>query len=183
MHIRLAGRRDRNVLAAWAIAVSDVVRVAAERSTGMGGNGPAALVAIVADPGLSVDDLRKVLALTHPGTVRLVDRLVEQAWVRRRQGPGRTVRLEPTAAGRAAERRIAVAREEAVAEVLAGLSEQDIHVMAGLAEPVLAKTVENVDAMRRLCRLCNRDACEPCPAEGGATDADLGQAPSAHTET
>jgi DNA-binding MarR family transcriptional regulator len=180
MHSSPDGRRDRNVLAAWATAVSDAVRVATEQSTGMGGNGPAALVAIVADPGLGMDDLRKVLALTQPGTVRLVDRLVEQGWVRRRQGPGRAVRLEPTAAGHGAERRVAVARERAVAEVLAGLSEQDIHVMAGLADPVLAATVENVDAMRRLCRLCDRSACEPCPAEDGPTP---GHAPPAHAET
>ena len=170
MHISPGGRRDRNVLAAWAIAVSDVVRVATEQSTGMAGNGPAALVAIVADPGLSIDDLRKVLTLTHPGTVRLVDRLVEHGWVRREQGPGRAVRLEPTAAGHAAERRVAAARETAVAKVLAELSEQDIHLMASLADPVLAATVDNVEGMRRLCRLCDRSACEPCPAEDVAAD-------------
>src|ERR1700712_817942 len=123
MHISPIGRRDRNVLAAWALAVADVVRRAAEQSTGMGGGGPAALVAIVADPGLTIDELRKILDLTHPGAVRLVDRLVEQGWVRREPGTGRSVRLKPTSSGRAAEHRLAAAREVAVAELLAGLSE------------------------------------------------------------
>ena len=148
MHTEPDGRRDRNVLAAWAIAVSDVVRVATEQAAGMAGSGPAALVAVVADPGLSIGELRRVLALTHPGTVRLVDRLVERGWVSREHGPGRTVRLEPTTAGRAAERLLAAERERAVGAALAGLSEQDIHLMAGLADPVLARTIDDVDAMR-----------------------------------
>src|SRR3954453_2545737 len=79
MHITPDARRDRNVLAAWALAVADAVRIASEESTGLSGGAPAALVAIVADPGLSIDQLRHVLALTHPGTVRLVDRLVDKA--------------------------------------------------------------------------------------------------------
>ncbi|MGI8446511.1 MAG: MarR family winged helix-turn-helix transcriptional regulator [Streptosporangiaceae bacterium] len=165
MHISQPGRRDRNVLAAWAIAVADAVRSAAEQSTGLGGDAPAALVAIVADPGLSIDDLRRVLDLTHPGTVRLVDRLAERGWIRREQGTGRKLRLEATAAGQDAERRLAAAREEAVAALLTVLPDQDIRTMADLVSPVLAATRENAGDMRRLCRLCDRDACEPCPAE------------------
>ena len=166
MHIGQEGRRDRNIVAAWALALADVIRTATEGSTGLGGGAPAALVAIVADPGLSIEDLRRILALTHPGTVRLVDRLIEQGWVRREPGIGRTVRLEPTAAGQHAERRLAVARERSVAEVLSALADSDVHVLAELLEPVLAGTAsESVDHMRRLCRLCDRTACDPCPAE------------------
>jgi len=165
MHIGQPGRRDRNVLAAWAIAVADAVRSAAEQSTGLAGGAPAALVAIVADPGLSIDDLRRILDLTHPGTVRLVDRLAERGWVHREQGPGRRVRLEATAAGQDAERRLAAAREEAVAGLLAAMPDQDVHTMAGLADPVLEAVADRTADMRRLCRLCDRRVCEPCPAE------------------
>ena len=80
------------------------------------------------------------------------------------------MRLEPTTSGRAAERLLAAERERAVGAALAGLSEQDIHLMAGLADPVLARTVDDVDAMRRLCRLCDRSVCEPCPAEDTPPD-------------
>lgn len=162
------GRRDRNVLAAWAVAVSDGVRTATQQSTGMGGGGPAALVAIVADPGLSIDELRRILTLTHPGTVRLVNRLVERGWVHRGHGIGRTVRLEPTPAGRAAERALAEARETALAHLLATLPDDDIRTMAGLVDPLLAATADTVDATRRLCRLCDRDICDPCPTEDPA---------------
>jgi DNA-binding MarR family transcriptional regulator len=165
MHISPDPRRDRNVLAAWALAVSDGVRLAVERAAGLGGAAPAALVAIVADPGMSIDGLRRVLGLTHPGAVRLVDRLVEHDWVQRAHGVGRTIHLEPTEAGRRAERRIAEAREKAVAQVLAVLPDEDLATIARLVDPVLALTVDDPEANRRLCRLCDREACAPCPAE------------------
>jgi DNA-binding MarR family transcriptional regulator len=168
MHID-QNRRDRNVVAAWAIAVTDVVRAAVEESTGMSASGPAAVVAIVADPGLSIDELRRVLGLTHPGTVRLVDRLVENGWVTREHGAGRTVRLMPTESGLATERELAAAREAAVANLLAVMPERDVHLVAGLVRPVLGGTMNDVDAMRRLCRLCNRDVCSDCPASAPTT--------------
>jgi len=164
MHIEEA-RRQYNLIAAWAVAVTDVVRATVEKSTGMAGSGPAALVAIVAEPGLSIDELRRVLGLTHPGAVRLVDRLSDRGWIQRQHGIGRTLRLVPTASGRRAERRLAVAREEAVAALLASMPKGDVRTVAGLIEPVLAANVDDVDAIRRLCRLCNRDVCGECPAE------------------
>jgi DNA-binding MarR family transcriptional regulator len=164
MHIEEA-RRQYNLIAAWAVAVTDVVRATVEKSTGMAGSGPAALVAIVAEPGLSIDELRRVLGLTHPGAVRLVDRLADRGWILRQHGIGRTLRLVPTAAGRRAERRLAAAREEAVAALLASMPKGDVRTVAGLIEPVLAANINDVDAIRRLCRLCNRDVCGECPAE------------------
>jgi MarR family transcriptional repressor of emrRAB len=164
MHIDQV-RRDRNVVGAAAIAISDVVRIAVEQSTGLSGSGPAALVAVVADPGLSIDELRRVLRLTHPGTVRLVDRLVDKGWVRRQRGIGRAVLLIPTPSGRAAQRRLAKGREAALAELLAQLPENDVHSIAVMLAPIPAATINDVDAMRRLCRLCDRDVCQNCPAE------------------
>jgi len=163
MHISQQGRRDRNVVAAWALAVADSVRVSAEQSTGMPGGAPAALVAIVADPGMSVDELRRVLGLTHPGAVRLVDRLVERGWVQREHGTGRTLRLTPTTAGGQAERRLLAAREAAVDALHAHLDAAHVGALAGLLGPVLAEATGGIDDLRRLCRLCDRDGCDPCP--------------------
>lgn len=168
MHIKQAGGRDHNVVAAWALAAADAVRSAAEQSVGMTGGGPAAVVAIVADPGMSIGELSRALGLTHPGTVRLVDRLVEHGWVKRTRGFGRTVRLQPTSAGRRAQQRLAAARGTAMADFLAAMSGEDVRTVARLVEPVLTTVVGDLDAMRRLCRLCDRGICEPCPAERGA---------------
>jgi MarR family transcriptional regulator, negative regulator of the multidrug operon emrRAB len=185
MHIDESSPRDHNVLAAWAIALSDVIRGAVEHATGMAGSGPAALVAVVADPGMSIDELRRVLDLTHPGTVRLVDRLVENGWVQRQHGTGRTIRLHPTSSGRTVERRLAAARKEAVATLLGTMPERHVHLMAGLVEPVLGATMNDVDAMRRLCRLCDRSVCSDCPAEipnTGQTVSDTGQPRETRTD-
>ncbi len=88
MHIN-QGSRDRNVLAAWAIALSDVVRTAVEHATGMAGSGPAALVAIVADPGMSINELRRVLDLTHPGPC--------DSWIASSRKAGSSVSTAPVA--------------------------------------------------------------------------------------
>lgn len=163
MHISESTRRDRNVLAAWAVAVADAIRVSAEQSTGMAGAAPAALVAIVADAGMSVDELRRVLGLTHPGAVRLVDRLVRRGWIRREHATGRTLRLTPTPAGQDAERRIVAAREQAIDALHAALDEERLRALADLVGPVLAGATGGLEDLRRLCRLCNRDVCDPCP--------------------
>ncbi len=162
MHID-ASRNELNVIAAWATAVSDAVREAVEASTGVGGAGPAALVAVVADPGLSIDELRRVLGITHPGTVRLVDRLVEHGWVRRAAAVGREVRLQPTRAGRRAEQRLVTARESAVRRLHATLSDSQLRVLAQTMAPVLEHATVDLDSQRRLCRLCDRDCCASCP--------------------
>jgi MarR family transcriptional regulator, negative regulator of the multidrug operon emrRAB len=162
MHIE-ATRNELNVIAAWATAVADAVREVVEASTGVGGAGPAALVAIVADPGLSIDELRRVLGITHPGTVRLVDRLVEQGWVRREAAVGRQVRLRPTRNGRRVEHRLVLARESAVRRLHAALSDVDVRQIAETVAPALEAMAVDLDRQRRLCRLCDRACCASCP--------------------
>jgi MarR family transcriptional regulator, negative regulator of the multidrug operon emrRAB len=164
-----AQARDVNVIGAWALAVADAIREAAERVTGMAGGAPAALVAIVADPGISIDQLRNLLSLTHPGAVRLVDRLVDKGWVTRRPGTGRTVRLLPTPAGRRTERRLATARDHAVATMHEPLPQAQRHALASIIDPVLATATHDEADLRRLCRLCDRAGCTPCPVADSLT--------------
>lgn len=160
MHIEA---RSINVVGAWVLTVADAMRAAAERSTGMAGGGPAALVAVAAEPGLTIDALRRALGLTHPGTVRLVDRLAERGWVVRDPGVGRSVSLRVTAAGLAARDELLAAREAAVAEVLDGLDSAAHDRLVGMLEPMLVQRVGDELELRRLCRLCDRVACRPCP--------------------
>jgi DNA-binding MarR family transcriptional regulator len=57
--------------------------------------------------------------LSHPATVRVVDRLVEQRLVRRRPGGGGpAVALTATAAGKRLARRILEIRHEVIADSL-----------------------------------------------------------------
>ncbi|HWN26657.1 MAG TPA: MarR family winged helix-turn-helix transcriptional regulator [Actinomycetospora sp.] len=160
MHIE--GARAVNLVGAWVLSVADAVREAAERSTGMGGAGPAALVAVAAEPGMSVETLRRALGLTHPGAVRLVDRLEERGWVERSPGGGRAVALRPTAAGVTARDALLAARHDAIAAQLERLG-PDRERLAAVIEPLLLDQAADAGELRRLCRLCDRAACEPCP--------------------
>jgi len=160
MHV--GDERSVNLLGAWVLAMAEAMREAAERSTGMSGAGPAALVAIAAESGMSVDTLRRALGLTHPGAVRLVDRLEQRGWVERGAAPGRAVALRPTAAGLAARDALLAARHDALFAQLERLG-PDRERLAALIEPLLLEQATDQTELRRLCRLCDRVACAPCP--------------------
>jgi MarR family transcriptional regulator, negative regulator of the multidrug operon emrRAB len=137
--------RTANLVGAWSLVVADAVTRTTERETGLGGAVPAALVTIGAYRDQSIEELRSALGLSQPGTVRLVDRLVAEGWVRRAPGRRpRTVALALTPAGRRMTRR----------------------VMAARVEQVLERGAE------RVCRLCERTVCERCPVAEGSDAAD-----------
>lgn len=92
-----------NLLGALATGVADRVRGAALDGTTFGGETAAALVVVGHTPGLSINQLGRVLRLSHPGTVRLVDRLANAGHVARSLAPHdrRTVALNLTEEGQA----------------------------------------------------------------------------------
>ena len=70
--------RTSNLLGALALSVMDAFNTVVAASAGSGGETPAALVTLGADPGVSINQLRQILNLSHPGTVRLIDRLEKE---------------------------------------------------------------------------------------------------------
>lgn len=152
-----------NVIGAWALAVADAIRSATVAATGITGSAPAALVAVAADPDMTIDDLRRALDLTHPGAVRLVDRLEGRGWLTRRSGHGRTVHLRLTAPGRHTHQRLLDARGQAIAALTATLDPTDLERVAQLVSPSLTASATDTDQLRHLCRLCRRRDCDPCP--------------------
>ena len=158
-----------NVLGALALAVSDRVQAAAEEVSGHGASGPAALAALDGfAAGGSIDELRRTLGITHSGTVRLVDRLAAARLVERRAGSdARTVSIHLTHRGRRVARRVAVAREAALEAIMAGLAPAQRELLFSLVSELLA----GLDGdPRRVCRLCDREACRRgaggCPVWG-----------------
>src|ERR1700735_3322992 len=104
MHIAERHEHALNVIGAWSLAVADAIQRSTVAVAGIAGAAPAALVAVAADPDMSIDELRRALDLTHPGGVRLVDRPRGRGWIQRRPGRGRTVHLRLTAQGRRTRR-------------------------------------------------------------------------------
>lgn len=176
--------RQLNLLATLATALSDRIRNATESATGHTQAAPAALNALHEFlGGASIDDLRRVVALSPSGAVRLVDRLEADGYVQRSRGTdGRSVSLRLTHSGRAAARRVQGSRSAALQGILDGLSIEDRASLTRLIEKLLPMVVSERAAARErgnepsggwLCRLCDFDACGrdqgECPVANSIT--------------
>jgi MarR family transcriptional regulator, negative regulator of the multidrug operon emrRAB len=149
-----------NAFGALALAVTDRMHEAMASVAGHGASGPAALVALDGEAGGgSIDTLRRILGITHSGTVRLVDRLAGAGLVERRVGAdARAVAVHLTPQGRRMARRVLAAREAALEQVLAPLSAAQRRQL----EPLLAAMI-GVLGDGRICRSCDATRCPGCP--------------------
>jgi MarR family transcriptional repressor of emrRAB len=161
-----------NALGALSLAVADRMQESMASVAGHGASGPAALVALdgLAGGG-SIDALRRLLGITHSGTVRLVDRLAAAGLVERRVGAdARAVALHLTPQGRRTARRVLAAREAALEQVLAGLSASQREELDALLSAMLRGFEATAEGARRVCRLCDAERCGRgrggCPVTG-----------------
>jgi DNA-binding MarR family transcriptional regulator len=167
--------RQANLLGTLSLAVTGRVEGAVAPTSPHGPSAPAALVALAGYlGGEPIDALARVLGLTHSGAVRLVDRLAGAGLVeRRRGGDGRSVAVTLTPAGRRAAAEIRAARERALAEALSVLGAEERRALTALHEKLLAGLTEDRASARRLCRLCDAEACGhergTCPVTRGAS--------------
>jgi DNA-binding MarR family transcriptional regulator len=157
--------RSANLLGAASLAVAEEVREAVEAAVGLGGAVPAALVTLDAYPDRSMERLRGALGLSQPGVVRLVERMEQRGWVRRRPADGRAVALTLTASGRRTVARLLRARDEALGRMLEPLDPAERTRLEPLLEKLLAARTGERRDLERLCRLCHREACDRCPVD------------------
>jgi DNA-binding MarR family transcriptional regulator len=164
----MASERSLNLLGALVLGLGDTLTEAIE-TTGMGyGGGAATVVTLGTEPGISINTLRQILNLSHPGTVRLIDKLETAGLVERRQGSdGRTVALFLTAAGQQRRIEILAQRRQKLLPAFSSLTPAEQEQLAGLLEKML--TTITTDKLRAdaICRLCDEDVCpaESCPVE------------------
>jgi DNA-binding MarR family transcriptional regulator len=154
--------RTANLLGALGLEVATALQ--AGRGATM-----SALVTIAAHPNRTVEELREPLGLSQPGAARLVRRLVDAGWVER-QGPGGRggLRLTPTADGLAVLDALFEARRAALETLLEPLDAAERDRLASMLERMLAARTEGVTGAKRLCRLCERRACDRCPVARAA---------------
>lgn len=158
--------RDINLVGALVLAITDLVKAAAEAGAKHGAVAPAALATIGFYPGESIDALSRTLRLTHSGTVRLVDRLVADGLVERKPGKQRrSVALFLTRAGRRAHSEILQRRRQTVAGIVEPLSSAEQAQLTRLAEKLLSAVTTGNEAADFICRLCEIEACpqDRCP--------------------
>ena len=176
---RATDARLANLLGALATGLTDGVHEATSTTAQLDEIAAAALIALLDfSPRGSVQTLSQVIGLTHSGTVRLVDRLVDAGYVVRM--PGRDARSRSpilTATGTRVARRVRIAREGAIARHLGKLSKIERATLTGLCERLVSAVTKQRLAQRRagltpaggaLCRMCDFGACGrekgTCPA-------------------
>jgi DNA-binding MarR family transcriptional regulator len=160
--------RTLNLLGALVLSVVDALNSVVEVNAGYGGEAPAALVTLGADPGLSINSLRQILNLSHPGTVRLIDRLETQGLVERRSGTdGRTLALFLTEAGHERRKAILVKRRQQLQLAISALTGNDRKQLTKLLEKMLAAMTTSELRNSTICRLCEEEVCpaDRCPVE------------------
>jgi MarR family transcriptional regulator, negative regulator of the multidrug operon emrRAB len=160
--------RTINLLGALALSVVDALNPVVEAAAGYGGETPAALVTLGAEPGISINGLRQILNLSHPGTVRLIDRLESQGLVERSAGAdGRTLALFLTDAGRERRRAILAERRQQLQLVVNSLTPNDRQQLTKLLEKMLTAMTTTEQRACAICRLCEEAICpgDRCPVE------------------
>lgn len=160
--------RTLNLLGAFALGVGDALTTVVAANAGYGGEAPAALVTLGVEPGLSINTLRQILHLSHPGTVRLIDRLESDGLVERRSGAdGRTLALFLTEAGYERRIRILAERRHSLEFALQSLTPSERQHLTQLLEKMLTVMTTSELQAFSLCRLCEEEVCpgDRCPVE------------------
>jgi DNA-binding MarR family transcriptional regulator len=157
-----ADGRTANLLGALALTLADRADAAVRDGAGVAGSDAAALVTLrnYAE-GQPLDLLRRALALSHPGVVRVADRLQARGLVERRRSDvdGRAVALRLTPAGRRAADEALAARGEAIAAALGALDATERRTLDGMLERMLGAETTDTTASLVICRMCDPDVC------------------------
>jgi MarR family transcriptional regulator, negative regulator of the multidrug operon emrRAB len=156
--------RTANLLGALGLAIADRIEETARRVLQRVGETPAALVVIGYGLGPSNDQLRRILGLSHPGSVRLVDRLVADGLVERRPGRDkRAIALHLTKHGNRLRETLLSERLTAIRPFLTPLTELEQQGLGVLLHKVLSSLDTNDVERCTICRLCDDRVCIDCP--------------------
>jgi MarR family transcriptional regulator, negative regulator of the multidrug operon emrRAB len=162
-------RRLENIWAAISLAAVDKMEQAFAAETKRGPSAIAAIMQIGADPGLSIERLRQIIALSHSATVRLLDQLAADDLIRREASAGadrRARALYLTERGKQLFDAAKAARRQIAVAALERLSAQERTQLTTIVEkmfPALV-TADGIDG-EVVCRFCDDKACPPerCP--------------------
>jgi MarR family transcriptional regulator, negative regulator of the multidrug operon emrRAB len=161
--------RTANLLGALALTLSDRAGAAVHAGAGVSGSDAAALVTLrnYAE-GEPLDLLRRALALSQPGVVRLADRLQARGLVERHRGgrDGRAVALRLTPGGRRAADAALAARAKAIAAALQTLDAAERSALGPMLERMLGAQTTDATASLVICRMCDPGVCghpDRCP--------------------
>ncbi|HWM22813.1 MAG TPA: MarR family winged helix-turn-helix transcriptional regulator [Ilumatobacteraceae bacterium] len=155
-----------NLVGALGLALADGQHRVVTAATGLASSDAAALNFVGQTPGCSIDAVRTTLAISHPGTVRLIDRLAVRGLVERKAGvDGRTRGLWLTPPGKHAWLRLNEARLAWLDTVIDRLGPTDQAQLESAVEDLLAVLTPGYDESEHMCRMCDLRVCpqDRCP--------------------
>ncbi|MBR1146291.1 MarR family winged helix-turn-helix transcriptional regulator [Bradyrhizobium sp. AUGA SZCCT0431] len=156
-----------NKLAALSIAIDDRTDAGARRSR----SAAAALQTLRHWGALTATELARILGVSQPTMVRVVDGLIRERLVIRRGKQARRVELELTRAGRSEAARLRRARLADVSNLLRALDVEQARSFEESVDLLLAAITDGRPTARRICRFCAHDICDgpACPVGSRAT--------------
>lgn len=161
--------RPENLLGVLALLIVDDLQAAGEAEADAPGlTARAILNAVHMYPGCTIEQLRTVVDLSHPATVRAVAGLVDAALVRKLPGTDkRAVSLTLTAAGRAVVDRTLARRAAILERLTSNLNERERKQLDALLLKMLWHETRDETHAMQLCRLCDEAPClaAGCPVE------------------
>jgi MarR family transcriptional regulator, negative regulator of the multidrug operon emrRAB len=168
--------RTANLLGAMAGAISDRL---ADRTKAHPNETDASLAAmnlLNSFGGCSNVQLSQAMKLSHPATVRLVDKLEAAGWVEcRTAADRRAVALWLTASGRKRVRQVTQQRAAVLAQLVDRLSAKQRQSLDDIASTLLRGMTHSGLEAAYICRLCDDQACPPetCPVHQVACEVEV----------
>lgn len=159
--------RTANLLATLSGAVQSRIDGEIKRHPNQTDSSLAALNVIGTWEGCNNTALSKAIGLSHPATVRLVDKLEADGLVRSERGRDRrSLELYLTERGRRVMVDLLKKRCVAVADLIDLLDEEERSALTGILEHILSGLAKTSNSKGDLCRLCNEIFCpwDICPA-------------------
>jgi MarR family transcriptional repressor of emrRAB len=165
--------RTANLLGALACEIAGRLDERLKNHPNQTDSSAAALNVIGSYEGCSNTALSRALKLSHPATVRLVDKLEAAGLVKSGRGKDRrTVALFLTRQGRARARAVVEDRCGVLEEIVDALPRKEQVQLERLAETLLRAFTSSVTEADHICRLCDDRACpaDHCPVHQAALE-------------
>ena len=154
-----------NIVGALALALTDSIAQSVEGMVDDAGPATEALCLVRHAPGIPIEQLRRALGMSHPGAVRLVERLEKQGLILRERCSvdRRAVELKLTEEGEVLVNKIHQTRLLALEEAIASLSSKDRLHLCRISNQILFSLTKTKDSALSICRLCDETNCLNCP--------------------
>ena len=166
--------RLANLVGALGLTLADGQQRVVTATTALASSEASALNFVGQTPGCSIEAVRTALAISHPGTVRVIDRLADRALVERKAGvDGRTRGLWLTRAGNDAWERLNEERLAWLDAVIERLGRTEQAQLESIVQELLAVLTPGYDESEHMCRLCDLRVCpqDRCPITLALDDA------------